>query len=183
MLAVLRDLGWDVEGVDFDPASVGLARSRGLKVHNGNLEDQHLPGASFDAVVMSHLVEHVPDPGRLFGECRRLLRPGGRLVMSTPNADSLAHSLYRASWVALDPPRHLHIFTPKSLCRLVEDAGFECVKWFTTIRAANFVFAASNAIRRTGRYGGAAAVGRVRNLSATAMQGHVQSGGVDSPRT
>jgi SAM-dependent methyltransferase len=124
-VARLRALGWDAVGVEPDPTAAAGARSRhGGDVRTGTLEEQRLPDGSFDAVHLSHVLEHVHEPGALLRECRRVLRPGGRLVVLTPNAESLGHRLQGRGWRGLEPPRHLHVFTSRSLRRALRDAGF-----------------------------------------------------------
>ena len=93
-------------------AAVQVARQRGLEVDCGAVEDQRYPAAAFDAVTLNHVIEHVPDPLATVAECRRLLKPGGRLLMFTPNAGSLAHWMFGRDWRGLEPPRHLHLFAP-----------------------------------------------------------------------
>jgi 2-polyprenyl-3-methyl-5-hydroxy-6-metoxy-1,4-benzoquinol methylase len=83
-LDFLRQLGWQVEGLDLDPTAVKVASSRGLAIHLGSLKEQNFPDQSFDAVVSSHVIEHVHDPVGLLAECRRILRPDGKLVIITP---------------------------------------------------------------------------------------------------
>jgi 2-polyprenyl-3-methyl-5-hydroxy-6-metoxy-1,4-benzoquinol methylase len=151
-LRTLQDIGWVVEGVDFDPKAVETARRKGLHVRQGILEEQQYPDEYFDAVTMSHLVEHVHDPLQLLRECRRVLRPGGRLVVVTPNIASVGHRLFSAAWLPLDPPRHLHLFSPRALFSLADRAGFQNKRVFTTIREAGNVFMASRNIKRSGRY-------------------------------
>lgn len=152
MLECMADSGWQAEGVDFDLAAVANSRRKGLKVHAGFLEDLRYPENCLDAITMSHLIEHVPDPLELLKECRRILKPGGRLVLVTPNISSLAHRIYGSSWFCLDPPRHLRIFTPGSLTTLLQKVGFRITKMDTTIRDACLPFVASRSILRTGRY-------------------------------
>ena len=72
-LARLSEFGWDVAGVEFDAVSVNLARSLGLNVDLGSIEDAAYPAETFDAVVASHLIEHLPDPARFLRESRRVL--------------------------------------------------------------------------------------------------------------
>jgi 2-polyprenyl-3-methyl-5-hydroxy-6-metoxy-1,4-benzoquinol methylase len=152
MLKGLADLGWEVAGVDFDPVAVAACRSKGLRVELGTLEDQLYPRNSFDALVMSHVIEHVHDPVALLSECRRILAPGGKLSLTTPHLDALGHRLFRSSWFCLDPPRHLHLFSVKSLRAALREAGFTRVRIFTTMRDASEAFIASRSIQRTGRF-------------------------------
>lgn len=150
MLELMNRLGWQAEGVDFDEKAVAAARARGLKVQTGSLEEQRYPDDSFDAVTMSHLIEHVADPAAVISETRRILKPGGKLVIVTPNSASLGHTIFRRSWRGLEPPRHLHLFNRSSLGRLTLASGLKIEKLRTTIRAANGMFAASIALRKKG---------------------------------
>jgi 2-polyprenyl-3-methyl-5-hydroxy-6-metoxy-1,4-benzoquinol methylase len=152
MLKDMADLGWRAEGVDFDPVAVQNSRRKGLDVHLGTLEGMRYRENSFDAVIMSHVIEHVHDPGKLVKECHRILKPNGRLVLVTPNTHSIGHRLYGSSWFHLDPPRHLHIFTVGTLTKLLTEAGFHTTKMGTTVRDADNVYIASRSVRRTRRY-------------------------------
>ena len=152
MLSVMAELGWQAEGVDFDPAAVQHARSKGLQVRLGTLEEQRYPNAHFDAITMSHLIEHVHDPIALLAECYRILKPGGALVVVTPNVESYGHKRFGSHWRGLEPPRHLHLFSQRSLCTVVSEAGFTRASTATTIRDADRYLAASRALQRTGRH-------------------------------
>jgi 2-polyprenyl-3-methyl-5-hydroxy-6-metoxy-1,4-benzoquinol methylase len=150
-LVFMSRLGWRVEGVEVDPQAVAVARSKGLFIHSGALKDQRFPDSQFDAITMSHVIEHVHDPIALMSECMRILKPNGMLVIITPNANSLGHSFYGGSWVALEPPRHLHIFTLSALRKAAGIAGFSRIEAFSSIRGAEWIVLSSQMIRRTGR--------------------------------
>ena len=152
MLKGLADLGWQVAGVDFDPVAVAASKGKGLRVELGTLEAQLYSRNSFDAIVMSHVIEHVHDPIALLSECRRVLAPGGKLSLVTPHIDAFGHRLFRSSWFCLDPPRHLHLFSVNSLRAALREAGFRRVRIFTTMRDASETFIASRSIQRTGRF-------------------------------
>lgn len=123
-LRIMRELGWQVEGLDFDENAVKAAREHGLKVFLGSLEQQRFPDNTFDAITLSHVIEHVPDPTETLRECLRILKPAGRIVLITPNGASLSHLLFKESWRGLEPPRHLHIFSMEALQQLLVNAGF-----------------------------------------------------------
>jgi 2-polyprenyl-3-methyl-5-hydroxy-6-metoxy-1,4-benzoquinol methylase len=120
-LALFREAGWAVEGVEVDEEAARLASSKHrVTVRHGELSDLHYRGDSFDAVIMNHVLEHVHEPRSLVAECFRLLRPGGTFVAVTPNADSFGQSHFQQYWIGLDPPRHLHVFNPRNLLCLVQ---------------------------------------------------------------
>jgi SAM-dependent methyltransferase len=152
LLESMKSLGWTVEGVDLDPQAVAGARSRGLQVHLGQVEQLRLPAERFDVVTMSHYIEHVYQPAVVIAACYRLLKPGGRLVMVTPNTRSLGHRLYRKDWMHLDPPRHLHLFNPGTLADTARRGGFRKLTAWTSLRDAYGMFLGSRSIRRSGRY-------------------------------
>jgi 2-polyprenyl-3-methyl-5-hydroxy-6-metoxy-1,4-benzoquinol methylase len=146
----LEHLGWQAEGLDVDQKAVENARQQNRPVHSGDLFSQGYPERTFDAVVMSHVIEHVVDPSALIRECHRIMKAGARLVLLTPNSASWGHELYGSHWLPLDPPRHLHLFTSSSLRGLCERAGFRIERCRTTPRA-RAVFLGSRRIAREGR--------------------------------
>lgn len=150
LLILLRDLGWQVEGVEVDALAVGQARASGLEVRLGNLEAQQYPANHFDVITMSHVLEHVHDPAGLLRECHRILRPGGLLVAVTPNLESWGHRIFRESWRGLEPPRHLFLYTAKSLQMLARNAGFAIGSLSTSPLLAPVIFQASRDIALTG---------------------------------
>lgn len=138
LLAKLRNLGWTVEGVDTDPkAAESILAHYGIEVRVGTLAQQGYPSEYFDALTMSHVIEHVHDPVDLLTECRRILKPGGTLVIATPNANSLGHHYFGRNWRAVEPPRHLTLFTSRTLANAARRAGFLHADSRSTVRGAD----------------------------------------------
>jgi 2-polyprenyl-3-methyl-5-hydroxy-6-metoxy-1,4-benzoquinol methylase len=133
VLQRMQQKGWCVTGLDFDEGAVCNARSKGLDVHYGQLSAQGFADQTFDAVVMSHVIEHVPSPVELLIECHRVLKDDGVLVALTPNAVSSLHNKYGKYWRGLEIPRHLQIFTPEALASIADKAGYTVVEAFTAM--------------------------------------------------
>ncbi len=124
-LAFLSTLGWDCHGVEPGANSRAYARETlGLTMYAGPLEACRFPDAFFDVVTMWHVIEHLPDPWASLREIRRILKPDGVFLLSTPNVQSLEAWLFGRSWYALDPPRHLYLLTPRTVRWLLERSGF-----------------------------------------------------------
>ncbi len=146
-LELLSGMGWEPDGQEVDPAAIRQVRNRGLTVHEGRLGDCQLPAATYDAVISSHVIEHVHDPLELMGEMYRLLKPGGILVLATPNTESYGHLVFQENWLPLDPPRHLHLFSPRNMKTLIDRSGFKDQQVWTTMARAGTVFRGSHDIR------------------------------------
>lgn len=150
-LSHMRKLGWEVIGVDPDGKAVQIAREKfGLEVFHGTLEEAKFSKDGFDAITMNHVIEHVPDPIGLFKECRRVLKPGGKLVVVTPNIKSLGRRVFGQAWLLWDPPRHLFLFSPQSLKACVEQSDLIVQKLWTMAQGAHRVWVASRSIKRDG---------------------------------
>jgi 2-polyprenyl-3-methyl-5-hydroxy-6-metoxy-1,4-benzoquinol methylase len=127
-LESVRAIGWEVVGIDPDPEVVKNARERGLDVHAGGLEVFLGEDSLFDVITISHVMEHVHEPRAVLESCYRLLKPGGRLWIETPNIKSLGASHFRNNWRGLEPPRHLVLFNCQSLRAALMLAGFSDIK-------------------------------------------------------
>jgi 2-polyprenyl-3-methyl-5-hydroxy-6-metoxy-1,4-benzoquinol methylase len=130
-LEAARERGWAGTGVDPSPFSIEHIRSLGFEGHQGLLHEAVLPSASFDAVSLLQVVEHLLDPRALLDGCRRLLRPGGALLVATPNPVSILAKAQRERFNYWIPPVHCTWYTPRALTRLLNTAGFTGVKVHT----------------------------------------------------
>ncbi len=147
----LEQRGWEVVGIDLDENAVAAAKSRGLDARTGDLASQQFPDASFDAITLSHVIEHVPDPAALLAECCRILRSDGTLVVLTPNARSWGHAVLGDAWIGLDPPRHLVLFNRDNLRSIALAAGLRIVQLRTGHRAVREQWWLSRRIKQKGR--------------------------------
>ena len=101
---------------------------------------------------MSHVVEHLTDPVGLLTEISRLLKVGGRLVMTTPNTAGIGHQKFGPSWFGIDPPRHLYLFNKASLSEVARQAGFQVAWAGSTSAHADVFIGASYTLRENSQH-------------------------------
>lgn len=162
-LATMRELGWEVFGLEPDAEAAHLAEARsGVPIVVDTLEGTRLPEGSFDAVTLNHVIEHVADPMALLRAAGRVLKPEGRLVVVTPHLDSLGHRIFGHCWRELDPPRHFYLFSAATLkaCALGSDLQIEELR--TVARGAEHIWFASRSVRKTGRFNPGELTGRLK---------------------
>lgn len=124
-LSNMQALGWNAQGVEFSETGVQACRKSGLAVHHGTLESAAFASDSFDVVTARHLIEHLPDPSGFVREVARILKPGGTLLLETPNADSLGRAWLGPKWFANEVPRHIFLFNEKNLELLLTRNGLQ----------------------------------------------------------
>jgi SAM-dependent methyltransferase len=139
--------GWRTEGVDVDDRAIAAARRRGVTVHRGRVETLDLPEATFDGALLIQTIEHLPDPAVVLDAVRRLLKPGGRVLVVTDNTGSLDFRLARRRhWGGYHFPRHWYLFDEPSLRRLAGVAGLEVAELGTMMSPVNWVYSVRNAL-------------------------------------
>lgn len=142
----MKRRGWEVEGIDFDGQATSKVTKRyGIKTHVGDLKQCALPTNSFDVITMSQTIEHLHDPIATLRESLRILKPGGLLVMTTPNVRSIGAGDFGAFWRGWEAPRHLHLFSVESLQQLTQRAGFEVTEARTYSAGSAVVYRVSRA--------------------------------------
>jgi 2-polyprenyl-3-methyl-5-hydroxy-6-metoxy-1,4-benzoquinol methylase len=125
--------GATVTGIELDPVAAERARGVCERVLVGDVERIELPfePESFDAVVCADLIEHLRDPAAFLARVRPLLRPGGRLALTTPNVANwtirlqLLFGRWRYTERGILDRTHTHLFTRRTLIECLEGSGFE----------------------------------------------------------
>ena len=135
----LRSLGWRVAGAEFSPVAAQTAQSRfGIHVHVGDLLRAPFSPESFDVILMNHVLEHLLDPLATLSQANALLRKGGVLFIETPNVESIGRQICQVHWPHWDAPRHIHLFSVRTLSQLLLRTRFDinevwtdrtCVRW------------------------------------------------------
>jgi 2-polyprenyl-3-methyl-5-hydroxy-6-metoxy-1,4-benzoquinol methylase len=125
---LMRERGWEVDALEFSETAARHARDElQLPVFVGDFVQSPYPDSSFDAVVLWHVLEHLPDPAAAIRRARQILRPGGFLIVAVPNFESLQARCTGRHWFHLDVPRHYHHFGLTVLRRLLTTNGFSIV--------------------------------------------------------
>lgn len=129
-IAQLKSIGWDVYGLDIDENAISVAHKRGLKNVSlgGYKEISKYPDNSFDVVRMYHVIEHLDNPTQCLKLIYRKLKPGGEVIIGTPNASSVVARIFRTYWYNLDCPRHLYLYSHKTLNTIVSQNGYKQLK-------------------------------------------------------
>jgi SAM-dependent methyltransferase len=127
-LLEMRALGAQPYGLEVDPNVRGLATALGVTVHIGSLESLPEADGTFDAVTLSQVIEHVTDPEGLLRSLWTKLKPGGMIVLTTPNSRALSRRVFGRRWLHWHIPFHQNHFHRAALHRLLERAGFRVEK-------------------------------------------------------
>lgn len=124
-----RTRGWEATGIEPSEWASAYARDTlGQPVMTGTLATLGVPEGTLDAVTMWEVIEHLPDPAAELARIRRVLRPGGFLALTTPDARSLVTRALGKRWPGWSKvPEHLFFFDRATLVRLLQQSGFRVV--------------------------------------------------------
>lgn len=125
-----KNHGWQ-ELAGIEPVSEVAHMARSLTrspIHEVDLHDTRLPSDYFAAIASWDVIEHLPKPRKALTEMWRMLRPGGILVLSTPNLDGVALRFLQGKAQQVMPPEHLIYYARSTMCSLIENAGFSVLK-------------------------------------------------------
>jgi 2-polyprenyl-3-methyl-5-hydroxy-6-metoxy-1,4-benzoquinol methylase len=139
--SLLSEQGHQVSGVDVSSVAIEKFQARGFQGLVGNIENglPELPEASFDMVFTSEVIEHCPDTASFLSSIYALLKPGGSLLLSTPNSAFWASrimALLGYTAVDYEHPGHVRFFSKRNLVAAITKAGFEV----TTVAARHMYF-------------------------------------------
>ena len=144
-LVALEVVGdWELHGIDINPEVVREPLSQRLHLRAGQIERGLYPAGFFDAVVATHLVEHVHDPLDFMRTCFDMLRPGGVLIGELPNLDCWDRAVFGRYWGGLHLPRHLFFWDPKSFAALGRSGGFADARTYPVLQPAHWAISLQN---------------------------------------
>ncbi|WP_225412229.1 class I SAM-dependent methyltransferase [Stigmatella hybrida] len=139
-LDVAREGGFRPEGLELSRWAAGHARSLGFTVHGRPLRELATEGRTYDVVTLWDVVEHFADPREELAAAFQLVRPGGRLYLSTIDVSSLVARVLGGQWPWL-MDMHLFYFGRSTLAMLLEEVGFQVVeaRTYTHIISADYL--------------------------------------------
>lgn len=142
-LQVAREAGWKVTGLEPAKEHADYAsRVQGFNVLNTSIEQAFLHQESFDVVTLWDVIEHVENPKEVLRKVESWLKPGGFLLVATPNHESLLNSLAKGIFFLSGRsvrkplefffvPEHVLYFTPSTLRKLIRESGFELIRFLS----------------------------------------------------
>lgn len=123
-LSTLKGPDWKLYGIEMSEDAAQTARNRcGAEVFVGDVLDAPFAPASFDAITCFNVFEHVYEPVKVLAKVSEWLKPGGVFYTLMPNIDSAGARIFKSYWYALELPRHLYHFSPKTLNMVAESVG------------------------------------------------------------
>jgi 2-polyprenyl-3-methyl-5-hydroxy-6-metoxy-1,4-benzoquinol methylase len=130
----MKDADWSITGLEPDD----VARTKAAELYNINPQESgklfDLPAASFNAITMWHVLEHVHELHAYIKQIANLLTTNGKLFIAVPNYTSKDAAIYKEHWAAYDVPRHLYHFSPQSMETLLAQHGLKVIAfkpmWF-----------------------------------------------------
>ena len=147
-VAAAARAGLVAEGLEVSSVAVEAARARGLTIHHGAVED-FAPAAPLAVVTAFDVIEHLPDPVGFARRVRPWLQPDGLLAMTLPNIASVAARVMGRQWFYYAAPDHVHYFTPATIRRVLEEAGFTRIEVASATKPLTLDYATEQLARMT----------------------------------
>lgn len=135
LLVVAGRRSWKAQGFDLSRKAIEFAKNkRGLDVQFGKLEDFGFEKDSLPVVTLTGVLEHLNKPVEILTKIRNFLMPDGLILVQVPNLHSLHNMVLHEKSTSFDGQNHLIFFTPQTLKKALEMAGFE-IKHIGTYQA------------------------------------------------
>lgn len=125
--------GWRADAIELSGDLAARARENNptARIIQGDIQTHEPTGTAYDGIMALDVLEHVLTPLTAVENCRELLRPGGLLMLQTPNTRSLRCRIQGAKWDMLDPDQHLNLFSSEALRVLLTTVGFDILEMTT----------------------------------------------------
>jgi 2-polyprenyl-3-methyl-5-hydroxy-6-metoxy-1,4-benzoquinol methylase len=159
-LRLCDEQSWDTYGVDVSSFAIDMARTNTkarLYLHNiEKLDEPIFAENAFDLITMFDVIEHLTLPNGVLKECERILKHGGKLMITTPNLNAIERVFWKAlarekKWHGLSDETHINLYSTFSLRNSVESTGLRILELKTPFHSLSF---AANDILEKTRLGG-----------------------------
>jgi SAM-dependent methyltransferase len=128
MLCLMQQAGADVYGLELQREAVEIAAEKlPGRIFAADVHSNDFTQLDFDLVTMTGVIEHVTEPVKLLRRCADLLKPGGAIMLETPDSGSLLCRLMGRRWPPYSAVEHIHLFSSRSLRKALEEVGFSNV--------------------------------------------------------
>lgn len=181
----MRQLGWDVEGIEFSSSAAATARERGFNVTDGAVENAENPIAKYNIIVAWMVLEHLHQPTHVLKRLLDWVEPDGHLVFSVPDSGAIERRVFGDAYYALHLPNHLYHYSPQTIQKVLNASGWEAVRFFwqpnsnSLIRSIEYKFedwGMTNAAARIRRFATSSRYARFRTLFGWVLARLRQSG-------
>jgi ubiquinone/menaquinone biosynthesis C-methylase UbiE len=138
-LVQIKSCGMELYGVEPGDFDKKFAKKQGLNIFHGTLEQAKYPENYFDVITLNHVFEHLHNPKETLRELRRILKPGGTLVIAVPQRKCPDYFIFGKYWQPIDIPRHIIVPTAKNMKSYAKGAGFKLKKMKYTGSPSQFL--------------------------------------------
>jgi 2-polyprenyl-3-methyl-5-hydroxy-6-metoxy-1,4-benzoquinol methylase len=126
LLAVGKNAGWSVHGIEFEEEAAESARSKGIIVYEKPLEEMAFED-KFQLITMFEVLEHISDPAEILKHSHRANKQGGYLLITVPNIEGFEFQTIGLEHSNICPPSHLNYYSPTTLSRALISCGYKII--------------------------------------------------------
>lgn len=130
-LKKIKEMGWtEVKGIEMNKMASDYAKKNGLDVENKMIEEAIFNNSSFDAIILSMVLEHLYDPFKKLKMITSWLKPGGQLIFSIPYFEGFQFKIFKNYSYSLHLPHHITFFNEKILKEYLSSLGYSKVDFY-----------------------------------------------------
>lgn len=143
--------GLELTGIEFKDEIAEKGRKKGRNIITGTIMDLNATEL-YDLIVMNNLIEHVIDPIKEMEKAYSLLKPGGYILLETPNTDCWDYAVANRCWGSLHVPRHTYLFSSSSIKLLAKKTGFKIIRTKYLLSTDNWALSVQNYLQSTKKF-------------------------------
>ena len=148
LLLAFKDLGYhNLYGCDFSNDATERLTQNGIHIQVANVEQEIPFKKEFDIILLNNVIEHFLDPVAVIKNCYSKLKPGGQLILFTPNTRAMEFKIFGKYWAGLHVPRHIHLFNKHNLEIMAHHCQFSSIKFYTDLDPAQWAISVQNLLQ------------------------------------